>query len=67
MGYDRWSMEHVFLIAPVSSYVGTWLQSFKEFPLRRAPGSFDLNKLMDSITEYQGYGSKNVSLCMVCE
>ncbi|MEE2937133.1 MAG: hypothetical protein VYA84_14200 [Planctomycetota bacterium] len=51
MGYERWSMMHVFAIAPASSHVGNWLQCFSEFPLRRAPGSFNLNDLMESITK----------------
>lgn len=56
MGYERWSMEHVFAIAPSSSYVGNRLQNFKEFPPRQAPSSFNLNNVVESITEQQGDG-----------
>ena len=39
MDYDRWFMEHMFMIAPAGAYVGAALQSFAEFPPRQTPGS----------------------------
>jgi arylsulfatase len=30
--------------------VGTWLQSFREFPPRQKPGSFNLDRVMESVT-----------------
>ena len=53
MGYDRWYLEHMFVIAPAASYVGNWLQSFKEFPPRQKPGSFNLDRVMESVTSVQ--------------
>jgi arylsulfatase len=50
MGYDRWYLEHMFVIAPAAAYVGNWLQSFKEFPPRQKPGSFNLDRVMESVT-----------------
>jgi arylsulfatase A-like enzyme len=50
MGYQRWYMEHMFVIAPAGAYVGQWLQSFKEFPPRQKPGSFNLDRVMESVT-----------------
>ena len=50
MGYQRWWMEHAFAIAPATAYVGWWLQSFKEFPPRQKPGSFNLDRVMEWIT-----------------
>jgi arylsulfatase len=49
MGYQRWYMEHMFAIAPAGSYVGRWLQSFKEFPPRQKPGSFNLDRVMEAL------------------
>jgi arylsulfatase A-like enzyme len=49
MGYQRWYMERMFLIAPAGAYVGRWLQSFKEFPPRQKPGSFNLERVMESV------------------
>ncbi|MBN9015786.1 MAG: arylsulfatase [Rhizobiales bacterium] len=54
MGYQRWYMEHMFMIAPAAAYVGQWLQSFKEFPPRQKPGSFSLNRVMETITAAGG-------------
>ena len=50
MGYQRWWIEHMFAIAPASAYVGQWLQSFKEFPPRQKPGSFNLSRVMEAVT-----------------
>jgi arylsulfatase A-like enzyme len=50
MGYDRWFIEHMWTIAPAAGYVGKWLQSFREFPPRQKPGSFNLNRVMEAVT-----------------
>jgi len=50
MGYQRWYLDHMFVIAPAASYVGNWLQSFREFPPRQKPGSFNLDRVMESVT-----------------
>jgi arylsulfatase len=50
MGYQRWYMERMFAIAPAGAYVGRWLQSFKEFPPRQKPGSFNLDRVMEAVT-----------------
>ena len=50
MGYQRWYLEHMYAIAPASAYVAGWLQSFKEFPLRQKPGSFNLDRVMEAVT-----------------
>ncbi len=49
MGYQRWYMERMFLIAPAGAYVGQWLQSFKDFPPRQKPGSFNLDRVMETV------------------
>jgi arylsulfatase A-like enzyme len=50
MGYQRWYIEHMFAIAPAAAYVANWLQSFKEFPPRQKPGSFNLDRVMEELT-----------------
>ena len=50
MGYQRWFLEHMYAIAPAAAYVGQWLQSFKEFPPRQKPGSFNLERVMEAVT-----------------
>ena len=50
IGYDTWRFEHTFLLGPAAAYAGQWLQSFKEFPPRQKPGSFNLSEVMDKLT-----------------
>lgn len=50
MDYQRWYLEHMFAIAPATGYVGQWLQSFREFPPRQKPGSFNLDRVMEQVT-----------------
>jgi arylsulfatase len=50
MGFQRWYLEHMFTIAPAGAYVGQWLQSFREFPPRQKPGSFNLDRVMEAVT-----------------
>jgi arylsulfatase len=40
----------MFAIAPAGAYVTRWLQSFKEFPPRQKPGSFNLDRAMEAVT-----------------
>jgi arylsulfatase A-like enzyme len=49
MGYQRWYMEHMYAFAPAAAYVGQWLQSFREFPPRQKPGSFNLDRVMEAV------------------
>ena len=53
MGYQRWYMDRMFLIAPAGAYVAKWLQSFKEFPPRQKPGSFNLDRVMEQVMKVQ--------------
>jgi arylsulfatase A-like enzyme len=56
MGYQRWYMDRMFMIAPAGAYVGQWLQSFREFPPRQKPGSFNLERVMEAVSKPQGSG-----------
>jgi arylsulfatase A-like enzyme len=51
MDYERWYIEHMFAFAPAAAYVGQWLQSFREFPPRQKPGSFNLDRVMEAVTK----------------
>jgi arylsulfatase len=57
MGYQQWYIEHMYAFAPAAAYVGHWLQSFREFPPRQKPGSFNLTRVMDAITSSAQKGS----------
>jgi arylsulfatase len=54
IGYGQWYVDHMFIFAPAGAYVGQWLQSFREFPPRQKPGSFNLDRVMESITKAAG-------------
>ena len=51
IGYSRWWVDHMFVFAPAAAYVGQWLQSFREFPPRQKPGSFNLDRVMEELTK----------------
>jgi arylsulfatase A-like enzyme len=54
MDYTRWFLEHMYMIAPAAAGVGKWIQSFKEFPPRQKPGSFNLDRVMEAVTKSNG-------------
>jgi phosphoenolpyruvate carboxykinase (ATP) len=54
MGYEHWFIEHMFMIAPAAGIVAQWLQSFREFPPRQKPGSFNLDHVMDAVMSNPG-------------
>jgi hypothetical protein len=45
--------EQLFAIAPAAA-VSQWRQSFREFPPRQKPGSFNLDRVMEAVTVPQG-------------
>ena len=47
--YGHWRAERMFMLAPAAAYVGKFLGTFKEFPPRQKPGSFNLDKVLDSL------------------
>ena len=54
MDYNRWFVDHMFIFAPAAAYVGQWLQSFREFPPRQKPGSFNLDRVMEAVMSNAG-------------
>ncbi|WDZ75102.1 arylsulfatase [Ensifer adhaerens] len=48
--YDRWMAERAFLVVPSQALVAKWLESFKEFPIRQKPASFNLDEVMDKLS-----------------
>ena len=51
--YKRWRLDRVFLLGPAQGYVARWMQSFKDFPPRQKPGSFNLSHVMAKLTKPQ--------------
>lgn len=58
MDYDRWRIEHVFLLVPAQQYVGQFLSTFKEFPPRQKAGSFGIDQVLEALQRgMQGGGT----------
>jgi arylsulfatase len=57
IGYLTWRFDRVFMLAPGAAYVGKFLGSFKEFPPRQKPGSFNLDRVLESLES--GAGTTN--------
>jgi arylsulfatase len=49
MDYERWAVEHLFVLVPAQQYVAQFLGSFRDFPPSQKPGSFSLDKVMESL------------------
>jgi arylsulfatase len=49
MDYDRWRIEHIFLLVPAQQYIARFLATFKDYPPRQKPGSFALDDVLDSL------------------
>jgi arylsulfatase len=52
--YDRWFVEHLFVLVPAQAIVGQHLATFQEFPPRQKPGSFSVDQAMEKLTEQSG-------------
>jgi arylsulfatase A-like enzyme len=52
--YSRWMADRAFLIVPSQAIVGKWLDSFKEFPVRQKPASFNLDAVMEKLSSPPG-------------
>ena len=46
-GYDKWFIEHAFVLVPAQAIVGQHLATFQEFPPRQKPGSFSVDQAME--------------------
>jgi arylsulfatase len=44
--YSDWMVHRGFLVVPAQAVVAKWLDSFKEFPPRQKPASFNLDEVM---------------------
>lgn len=54
MDYDRWRIEHVFLLVPAQQYVGRFLSTFREYPPRQKPGSFSIDHVLEALQQGGG-------------
>lgn len=54
--YFDWVLDRAYLLVPAQTYVGKFLNTFKEFPPRQKAASFSLEQVMETLTT--GGGSK---------
>ena len=48
--YDKWMVDRAFILVPAQAVVAEWLSSFREFPPRQKPASFNLDDVMEKLT-----------------
>ncbi len=47
--YYDWLLDRAYLLVPAQTYVGKFLETFKEYPPRQEAASFSLDKAMDAM------------------
>ncbi len=52
--YGAYKAEHLFIVVPAAALAAEWLMSFREFPPRMKPGSFNLDRVMEQVTSQPG-------------
>jgi arylsulfatase len=57
MDYERWRVEHLFVLVPAQAYIAKFLESFKEFPPRQKPGSFSIDQVMENMGRSAMFGA----------
>jgi arylsulfatase len=50
-GYDRWYIDHVFVMVPAQAFVAQHIATYKEFPPRQKPGTFNLDQVLQKLQE----------------
>ncbi|CAN7472980.1 arylsulfatase [Rhizobium sp. LjRoot254] len=48
--YEKWFFDRSFVVVPSQAVVAKWLESFKEFPIRQKPASFNLDDVMEKLS-----------------
>ena len=51
ISYDKWRFERVYMLSPASAYVGQFIETFKDYPPRQKPGSFNLDRVLESLEQ----------------
>ena len=49
MDYERWAVEHVFILIPAQEYVAKFLATFKDYPPSQKPGSFSIDAALEAM------------------
>lgn len=52
--YARWRVDHAFLLLPAIGFVSQHLETYKDFPPRQKPGSFNLDNVLQKLQQGSG-------------
>ncbi len=52
--YEKWYFERLFLLSPAAAYVGQFIGTFVDYPPRQKPGSFNLDRVLESLQRPPG-------------
>jgi arylsulfatase A-like enzyme len=55
--YWDWMIDHAFMLIPAQALVAQQIQSFKDFPPRQKPASFNLDRVMEQLQNASGAGA----------
>jgi arylsulfatase len=55
--YNDWMIDHAFMLVPAQALVGQQIQSFKDFPPRQKPASFNLDRVLEQLQDASGEGA----------
>jgi hypothetical protein len=47
--YYDWLLDRAYLLVPAQTYVGKFLETFKEYPPRMKAASFSLDRVMEEL------------------
>ncbi|MEY2909197.1 MAG: hypothetical protein RLZZ602_1720, partial [Pseudomonadota bacterium] len=53
-GYHIWRFDRAYLILPAVNYVAQHLATYQEFPPRQKPGTFNLNRVLETLQSNPG-------------
>jgi len=53
MDYDRWATERLYMLYAAQAGTAKFLQSFKQFPPRQRPASFNVDKIVESMLKWE--------------
>ncbi len=54
IGWEKWFLEHMFLMVPAQVAVKLFLDTFQEFPPRQEVGTFNLSRVLEKMNENRG-------------
>ena len=56
--YYDWLIDHAYLLYGAQALVAQQIQSFKDFPPRQKPASFNLDRVLESLQDASGGGMR---------